>query len=41
MVAERPYKGALKREDAIEEIRNKTGAQFDADAVKALMEVVA
>lgn len=41
MVAERPYKPALKREDAIEEIRKKTGTQFDASVVKAFMEVVA
>ncbi|MEJ2683273.1 MAG: hypothetical protein P8Z71_02610 [Candidatus Sulfobium sp.] len=32
---------ALKREDAIDEIRKKTGTQFDAAVVEAFMEVVA
>ncbi len=40
MVADRPYKKGLDKETAFSEIRQKTGTQFDPDAVKAFFAVV-
>jgi diguanylate cyclase (GGDEF)-like protein/putative nucleotidyltransferase with HDIG domain len=40
MVEERPYRGALTRGEAIEELRASSGSQFDPDCVNALLEVL-
>jgi len=40
MVEDRPYRKALSRGDAIEEMRNAGGSQFDPDCVNALLEVL-
>ena len=40
MVEHRPYRNALSRGDAIEELRNAAGTQFDPDCVTALLEVL-
>jgi len=40
MIADRPYKKGMEKENAFSEIRKKTGTQFDADAVKAFFAVV-
>jgi putative nucleotidyltransferase with HDIG domain len=40
MVAERPYKAALRKEDAIEQIKSKTGTQFDASVVETFLDVI-
>ncbi|MBI5100259.1 MAG: HD-GYP domain-containing protein [Nitrospirae bacterium] len=40
MTADRPYKKGLDKEIAFEEIRKKTGAQFDPEVVKAFFSVV-
>jgi diguanylate cyclase (GGDEF)-like protein/putative nucleotidyltransferase with HDIG domain len=40
MVEDRPYRKALSRGDAIEELRGAAGAQFDPDCVTALLEVL-
>src|SRR5215212_3562656 len=40
MVEHRPYRNALSRGDAIEEMRRAAGAQFDPDCVNALLEVL-
>jgi HD domain-containing protein/GAF domain-containing protein len=40
MTAERPYRPALAREHALEELRDCAGSQFDPDVVQALIGVV-
>jgi diguanylate cyclase (GGDEF)-like protein/putative nucleotidyltransferase with HDIG domain len=40
MVEDRPYRQALSRGDAIEELRGAAGTQFDPDCVTALLEVL-
>jgi HD-GYP domain-containing protein (c-di-GMP phosphodiesterase class II) len=40
MVEDRPYRPALSRGDAIEEMRRAAGTQFDPDCVKALLEIL-
>jgi putative nucleotidyltransferase with HDIG domain len=40
MVAERPYKQAMKREDAIRHIKDKAGTQFDPEIVDVFLEVL-
>ncbi len=40
MTAERPYKHALAREDAIDQIKNKIGTQFDPDVVEAFLKII-
>ena len=40
MVEDRPYRKALSRGDAIEELRSAAGTQFDPDCVTALLEVL-
>jgi HD-GYP domain-containing protein (c-di-GMP phosphodiesterase class II) len=37
MTSERPYRGALKREDALAELERCSGAQFDPEVVEALL----
>jgi HD-GYP domain-containing protein (c-di-GMP phosphodiesterase class II) len=37
MTSDRPYRRALSREDAIEELRRNAGAQFDPGVVKTLL----
>jgi diguanylate cyclase (GGDEF)-like protein/putative nucleotidyltransferase with HDIG domain len=40
MVEDRPYRRALSRGDAIEEMRRAAGTQFDPDCVRALLEIL-
>ncbi len=40
MTHDRPYRKALSHEEAIEEIKNNSGTQFDPKVVKAFIEVV-
>ena len=40
MTTDRPYRGAMPREAAIEELRANTGTQFDPKIVSALVTVV-
>ncbi len=40
MVEERPYRPAMSRGEAIEELRASAGAHFDPDCVNALLEVL-
>lgn len=40
MVADRPYKKGLDKENAFSEIRQKSGTQFDPDAVKAFFAAI-
>jgi hypothetical protein len=40
MTADRPYRAAMEREDALSEITDKSGTQFDPAVVDALAEVV-
>jgi diguanylate cyclase (GGDEF)-like protein/putative nucleotidyltransferase with HDIG domain len=40
MVEDRPYRKALSRGDALEELRGVAGTQFDPDCVTALLEVL-
>jgi HD-GYP domain-containing protein (c-di-GMP phosphodiesterase class II) len=40
MVEDRPYRKALSRGDAIEELRRAAGTQFDPECVGALLEVL-
>ena len=41
MTSERPYRHALPLEEAVEEIRDGAGSQFDPECVKAFMDLVA
>lgn len=40
MTAERPYKPARSREDAISEIKHAKGTQFDSDVVNAFLSII-
>jgi diguanylate cyclase (GGDEF)-like protein len=40
MVTARPYRQAVLRDEAIEELKNKSGSQFDTAVVKALIKTV-
>jgi GAF domain-containing protein len=40
MVSERPYRGAMSREEALEELRRSSGSQFDPKVVEKFIEVV-
>jgi HD-GYP domain-containing protein (c-di-GMP phosphodiesterase class II) len=40
MVSERPYKKSLTKGQAIEELRNNAGTQFDPDIVKVFVEAM-
>ena len=40
MTTDRPYRGAMPREAAIEELHSNTGTQFDPKIVSALVTVV-
>ncbi len=39
MTSDRPYRGAMRHEDALEELRRNAGAQFDPAVVQAFLEV--
>ncbi len=39
MTSDRPYRDALLREDAIAEIRDNCGTQFDPDVVAAFLRI--
>jgi HD-GYP domain-containing protein (c-di-GMP phosphodiesterase class II) len=41
MTSERPYRHALSLEEAVEEIRDGAGTQFDPECVKAFIDLVA
>jgi putative nucleotidyltransferase with HDIG domain len=41
MVSQRPYRSALSREDAIQELNKHKGTQFDPDVVDAFLAVLA
>jgi HD-GYP domain-containing protein (c-di-GMP phosphodiesterase class II) len=40
MTADRPYKRALAKEDAIVHIKDKTGTQFDPGVVETFLKVI-
>jgi HD-GYP domain-containing protein (c-di-GMP phosphodiesterase class II) len=40
MTTTRPYRDARSREDAIAELRDRAGTQFDPDVVEALLDVL-
>jgi putative nucleotidyltransferase with HDIG domain len=40
MVSDRPYRRALERDQAVDELRDNAGTQFDPTAVAAVLEVV-
>ena len=40
MTADRPYKRALEREEALDHLRRKSGPQFDPDVVAAFLKVL-
>jgi HD-GYP domain-containing protein (c-di-GMP phosphodiesterase class II) len=40
MTTDRPYRRAMRPEDAIEELRRNAGTQFEPKVVDALVEVV-
>ena len=40
MRSDRPYRGALSREEAIKELKKNAGSQFDSLVVKAFLEVL-
>ncbi len=40
MTAERPYKHAVSREDALSQIKQKTGTQFDPEVAKAFLKIM-
>lgn len=40
MTTDRPYRKALSREDALKEILQKTGTQFDSECVEAFLNVI-
>ena len=40
MTSERPYRGALSRREAIEELKKQSGSQFDPRVLKAFLEVL-
>jgi GAF domain-containing protein len=40
MISERPYRGAMSREEALEELRRSSGSQFDPKVVEKFIEVV-
>ncbi len=40
MTSERPYRGALEREDALAELERCSGAQFDPEVVEALLSAI-
>jgi signal transduction histidine kinase/response regulator RpfG family c-di-GMP phosphodiesterase len=40
MISERPYRGAMSREEALEELRRCSGSQFDPKVVEKFIEVV-
>jgi len=39
MTSDRPYRRAMRHEDALEELRRNAGAQFDPEVVEAFLEV--
>jgi HD-GYP domain-containing protein (c-di-GMP phosphodiesterase class II) len=41
MTSDRPYRRALSREAALEELRSNAGTQFDPRVVEALLKVLA
>ncbi len=41
MTTDRPYRRAMPRSEALRELRNATGTQFDGDVVQAFLRVVA
>ncbi len=41
MLSQRPYRKALSRDEAIEELKKNSGAQFDPDVVQAFLVVLA
>lgn len=40
MVSDRPYRKTMKREQALAEIADKAGTQFDPDIVKVFLKVM-
>jgi HD-GYP domain-containing protein (c-di-GMP phosphodiesterase class II) len=38
-LSERPYRGAMSREEALEELRHCSGSQFDPKVVEKFVEV--
>ncbi|MFH1219991.1 MAG: HD domain-containing phosphohydrolase, partial [Candidatus Eisenbacteria bacterium] len=40
MLSERPYRGAMSREEAIAELRHCSGTQFDPKVVEKFIEIV-
>lgn len=40
MTTDRPYRKGMSREDAIEELKNKAGSQFDPEIVEAFLKVL-
>jgi HD-GYP domain-containing protein (c-di-GMP phosphodiesterase class II) len=40
MISDKPYRKALSREDAIEELKRSSGTQFDPELVKDFIAIL-